>query len=343
MSKIGSMKYQVESALKTINLIGQSKHEEKKKIKSNKVHGIYSVKYFRKVLGSSILFARYAGDQFQIKSIFQLQPEHYVHYIEHLQKQEVTKGYLTNVESHLIKLQTAMRLISEQNRRKPVVFIEKRLISWRDKEKPKDRSYTMEEIQEFEKHMPPLAVTAMRMSVNLGFRTVTICNIRAEHVVEKEDGRLRIEIFKGTGITKGGRYLFVDVPREYESELRGLIAGKKTHEKILKIKENSLRQALSRACKTTGIISAGFHGFRHTYARKRLEQVTGERFEEGRVMIAHILKNRSEGRRADHDIPKDKQDPDRELFEFVQDSVNVVHSELGHGKSRWALVAVYMS
>lgn len=44
----------------------------------------------------------------------------------------------------------------------------------------------------------------MRMSLNLGFRTVTICNIRVEHVVIHPDGRVEIDIPVGTGITKGG-------------------------------------------------------------------------------------------------------------------------------------------
>lgn len=343
MEKIGSLTYQVESALKTINLIAQSKHEEKQKIKSNKVTGIYGIQYFRKVLGGCILFVQHVQEHFHIKSIFQLRAEHYVHYIEHLQQKEVTNGYITNVESYVIKLQTAMRLISQRNGRKPTTFIDKRLINWRTKEKPKDRSYTPEEIDAFRKHMSPVVAAAMDMSVNLGFRTVTLCNIRVEHVVPKENGNLRIEIVKGTGITKGGRFLYVDVPEKYEAQLRGLISGKEPYEKILKIKENSLRKALSRACKETGISSAGFHGFRHTYARNRLEQVMGERFEEGKVILTHILKNHSAGRRADHGIPKDKEDPDREWFDFVEASVNVVHSELGHGKSRWALVAVYMS
>ncbi|MBP1934859.1 tyrosine-type recombinase/integrase [Ammoniphilus resinae] len=343
MQKLGSMKYQVESALKVINYIGQSKHEAKKKIGSNKVTGIYSIKYFRKVLGSSILFSQFAKREFKIKSIFELQPEHHAAYIDELQQKEVTKGYLTNVESHLLKLQTAMRLISEKNHRKPVTFMEKRLISWKDKEKPKDRSYTEEEIQKLEPHFSRAVATAMRMSLNLGFRTVTICNIRVEHVVTQEDGSLRIEIPDGKGITKGGRFLYLNVSSSYAPELIGLIKNKGPKDKILPLKENTLRQGLKRACEASGVESAGFHGFRHTYARRRLEQIMGDRFTEGKIMIDYILKNRDRGRRMDDGISKDPLDPYRKSFEWVQDCVNIVHGELGHGKSRWALVAVYMS
>jgi len=344
MQKLGSMKYQVESVLNVINYIGQSKHEAKKKIGgSNKVTGIYSIKYFRKVLGSCILFAQYARREFGVKSIFDLKPEHHAAYIHWLQGQRVTNGYLTNVESHLLKLQTAMRLISEKNHRKPVTFMQERLIDWRKKEMPKDRSYTQEEIDKLESHMSKRVATAMRLSVNLGFRTVTICNIRVEHVVTQEDGSLRIEIPDGKGITKGGRFLYLNVPSSYVPELLDLIKNKGPKDKILPLKENTLRQGLKRACEASGVESAGFHGFRHTYARRRLEQIMGDRFSEGKIMIDYILKNRERGRRMDDGISKDAMDPDRQLFGWVQDCVNIVHGELGHGKSRWALVAVYMS
>lgn len=121
------------------------------------------------------------------------------------------------------------------------------------------------------------------------------------------------------------------------------MAGKDPKDRIMDIKENTLRQGLSRACKRSGVVSAGFHGFRHTYARRRLEEIMGERWIDGKAMIHYVLKNRERGKRIDYGIPKDEADPDRQSFEWVQDCVNIVHGELGHGKSRWALVAVYMS
>lgn len=352
------MKYQVESALNEINCIGQSKFHAKKKLGGkNKVVGIYSIKYFRKVIGTCIRFSRFARKWFQAKTIFDLRPEHYYAYIAQLQAENVTKGYLCNVESHLIKLQTAMHVMAEKYYGKPVVFIEKRLISWRDKEEPEDRSYTEEEICLLESNMSTNVAKAMRMSLNLGFRTVTICNVRKKHVVSHSDGRVEINIPDGKGITKGGRWLGrgpnydqapLWVPPSYVPELLRLIEGKEDTDRIINIKEGTLRGGLSKACKRSGVISAGFHGFRHTYARRRLEGVMGDRWTEGKMMIDYILKNRDCGRRIDYGICKRikdqvEQDPDRLLFEWVQDCVNIVHAELGHGKSRWALVAVYMS
>ena len=353
MGKKGSMKYQVQEALKVIDCMGESKHEAKKKIGgSNKVVGIYSIKYFRKVLGSCIIFTRFARREYGIETLFDLRPEHHAAYMDQLQVEDVTKGYLCNVESHLLKLQTAMRVISERNHRQPVIFMKRRLISWRDKEKPKDRSYTEEETQLLEPYMSAQVAKAMRMSLNLGFRTVTICNIRVEHVVIHPEGSVEIDIPNGKGITKGGRWLGrgpqrnqapLWVPAAYVPELLSLIKGKDPKDRIMSIKENTLRQGLARACRRSGVISAGFHGFRHTYARRRLEEIMRERWTEGKVMIHHVLKNRERGKRMDDGISKDTNDPDRKCFEWVQDCVNIVHGELGHGKSRWALVAVYMS
>ncbi len=351
MSKLGSMKFQVVTELNQINFMGESKHLAKNQHPERKVEGIYGRNYFRQVLATSIRFAEFSRKEHRVKSLFDLQPKHHQAFIEHLKSKGVTIGYMVNVESHLLKLQTAMSKTSRRNKRDPVIFLEERLVDYREKESPEDRSYEGWEIELLEVNMSKNVAAAMRMSLHLGFRTITICNIRKEHIVCHPDGSMEIVIPHGKNILKGGRYLGrisekhlpLLVPDTYVAELKKLIEGKEPKDKILPIKENSLRQGLRRACMKSGVQSAGFHGFRHTFARRRLIKIMGKRYEEGKTMIDYILKNREQGRRMDYGIPKDVENPNRKIFNWVQDCVNVVHSELGHGKNRWALVAVYMS
>jgi integrase len=330
------LKNQVESALKEINYIGHSKRESRLAgVKEN----IHSIKYYRDVQGTAIRFAEFCRAQYGIRSIYQLMPEHTKGYLQALLDKGVTNGYLINVESHLQKLQSGMQKFSEKLGKSAVTFISGRQISPEQRESPKDRSYTPKEISRLEKAMSPGIRTAMQMSVNLGLRAREVANIRVEHIVKRPDGRMRVQIEQGKGVTKGGRFREIPVPARYEAALRQLIAGKPAEQKILKIKEGTLRSGLKRASDRSQVPSAGWHGFRHTYARERLEIILGERSKEGKEIIGRMLENRDQGRKVDAGI----RGQEKELFQTVKDAINTVHHELGHGDNRWGLVAVYMS
>jgi integrase len=331
-----SMKNQVQSVLKEINYIGHSKREARLAgVKEN----IHSIKYYRDVQGTAIRFAEFCREQYGVRSLYQLSPKHTKGYLQALQDKGVTQGHLINVESHLQKLQNGMQKFSEKLGKSSVTFIPGRQISPEQRELPKNRSYTPEEMSRLEEAMSPGVRTAMQMSVNLGLRAREVANIRVEHIVERQDGRLQVHIEHGKGVTKGGRFREIPVPARYEAALRQLIHGKPLDQKILKIKEGTLRSGLKRASDRSQVPSAGWHGFRHTYARERLEIILGDRIQEGKEMIGQMLENRSEGRKVDAGI----NGQEKELFQTVKDAINTVHHELGHGDNRWGLVAVYMS
>lgn len=331
-----SLKNQVQSVLKEINRIGSSKREARL---AGEKENIHSIKYYRDVQGTAIRFAEFCRDQYDVRNIYELTPEHTKGYLQALLDKGVTKGHLINVESHLQKLQSGMQKFSEKLGKPRVTFILGRQISPEQRELPKDRSYTAEEISRLEKAMSSGVRTAMQMSINLGLRAREVANIRVEHIVERPDGKLQVQIEQGKGITKGGRFREIPVPVQYEAALRKLIAGKSGDQKILKIKEGTLRSGLKRASDRSQVPSAGWHGFRHTYARERLERILGERSREGKEMIERMLENRAAGRKVDAGI----RGQDKELFQTVKEAINTVHHELGHGDNRWGLVAVYMS
>jgi integrase/recombinase XerD len=317
---------------------------------------IHSVDYYQEVRGTAIRFMEHAKETAGVKNIWELKPEHTRNYLKHLGSTGASKGYLVNVESYLKKFQTAAGKFCENIGKEPSAFFEGRKYSAKERERPVNRSYTPDEVRQLAKHMSPQVRDGMEMAVNLGFRTKTIANIRAEHIVRHEDGRLEVRIDDGRGITKGGRFLGRGpdgnhppffVPAAYVPHLERLLHGKKLHEKILPVKESTLRSGLARACKKTGIKSRGFHGFRHTFARNRLDELLGDRKEAGRELIGRMLKNKAEGRRIEAGVPlRWKQEGTSDappLYRFVLDCIDQVHVGLGHGESRWELMEVYMS
>lgn len=95
---------------------------------------------------------------------------------------------------------------------------------------------------------------------------------------------------------------------------------------------------VNAACKAAGINQdgRGCHGFRHTYARSRMEQVmSGDQ----RFMMQRIINNCKVGRKADYGILTDK---DKVLYLSTKEKMDRIHSELGHGKNRWELAMRYM-
>lgn len=331
-----SLKNQVQSVLKEINYIGHSKREARL---AGSKENIHSIKYYRDVQGTAIRFTEFCRDHYGIRSVYQLAPEHTRGYLQSLADKGVTKGHLINVESHLQKLQSGMQKFSEKQGKSPITFISGREVSPEQREVPKNRSYTREELERLEKAMSPGVRTAMQMSVQLGLRAREVANIRVEHIVERSDGRLQVHIEQGKGVTKGGRFREIPVPERYESVLRQLIKGKSPEQKILAIKEGTLRSGLKRACDRSQVPSSGWHGFRHTYARERLESILGGYSVQGKGIIGCMLRNREQGRKVDAGLRKEE----KGVFVIVRDAINTVHHELGHGNNRWGLVAIYMS
>lgn len=176
----------------------------------------------------------------------------------------------------------------------------------------------------------------------LGLRVKEAATIRVEHFKKEEQG-WKVNIAKGTGITKGGRFRYLDVPKSFERELERMLYGKSPGEQLVSIKLDTIRQSVSKGLKKAGIVQKGrgCHGFRHAFARERVADLMKDRGlnEKGYTMLQRVLENRVEGKLANYGIFREE---DKRLFEQVRQVINVVHGEIGHGNDRWDLAEVYM-
>ncbi|MGO4344531.1 tyrosine-type recombinase/integrase [Paenibacillus sp. MCAF9] len=333
---MASITYQMKCALQEINQINESKINARE---SNDFDNIHSIKYYKDTLDTAVKFGGFCKESFGVKKVADISNTHYESFMKFNENKGCTVGHLINLESHLLKLQIGISKMVESKKMNVVFkpFVEKRMYNPSDREPPKNRSYTQDEISKFDSIFSHSVRDAMQMSIQLGLRIREVCNLRIEFVVEK-NGEMHIHIppGEGKGITKGGRFRSLPVPAQYQSKLRELIINRNSKDKILNVKQGTLRSALKRACDKLGIKSRGWHGFRHTYARNRLELLLGDKKEIGKDIIREMLNNREKHLKIDQKIIH----PD---LEVVQKMINQIHSELGHGENRWGLMAVYLS
>lgn len=329
--------YQVEQAIKKINYIGISK----KTLRDQKAEtGIHSTTQIKHVLSVGQNFGKWAKDQ-GVKDLFQLKRSHYRDYMAYMQATGVSNGHLINLETNLRLLQKGMQKVSEEKGMSGREWIPKtRLIDTASREKPKDRSYTAEEVKEVREKLSENAKVGADLQQAFGLRLREAAHTRVAHVVEK-DGKLfwRASEKKGalntaTGVTKAGRGRETPCRPEYEARVRELIQGKEPAEFISQVKYNTLKSAYNRA----GV--KGSHSFRHTYARETLKRELQKRGIEapGREILQRMIENREAGYRKDHTITKDE----RPLYREVVKVMDKVQECLGHGEGRIDLAEVYL-
>lgn len=222
---------------------------------------------------------------------------------------------------------------------------EKRVTSLKGIQKPKNRSYSDSEYQKILQHIPPKSRDAVMLTRELGLRIREAVRVEVQHFKPIEGGgwKLQINQGQGGGITKGGRYRETPVPKSFERELERMLHDKRRSEKLVSVQRDTVRRAVNEACRNIGISQngRGLHGFRHSYSRARLDELLNKKglYNEGRMMIERIMQNRDNGRLTDYGIFNSK---DKKMYELVKAAIDQVHSEIGHGKDRWDLAAVYM-
>jgi len=332
-----NLTYQAEQAIKEINYIAESKRERRQ---SNE-HGIHSYKQMKETISVVMNFVKWLKTE-KVKSIYNLTEREYKGYIQFKHDSDVLNGHLMNIETGLRHLEKGMAKVSEKLGRKPVKWTpEKRIISFKAREEPKDRSYTKDEIEAIISHCSHKVGIGITLSWKIGLRAKEVINLRVEHVdLEREELIFTEKTAKG--VTKGGRYRLIPIPSDFVNVLTSIVTNKGIEELVLGLtNESTLRDGLSRACKKAGIKSRGIHGFRHTYARNRLNDLLNEKgiSEVGGKMMKRIFNNIAKGKKADYGIYTDK---DRQIFHQVKQCIDIVHGELGHGKDRWDLAKVYM-
>jgi hypothetical protein len=335
-----SIVHQVKVAINELDRIGQSKREMRKDGKQ----GIHSLKQKQETLSASQNYVRWAKNKFGVKSIYDLNERHYRAYMGFLESEGRSVGHRQNVETALRHLQKGMNLRSEKFGKEENVFVpEKRVTNWREKASPTNRSYSPEEYQKILEQLPANSRDAVMLCRELGLRVRESVRIEVQHFHPVKDGGWKLEIKKGTGITKGGRFREVQVPESFHLNLERMISGKGVHERLISVERDTVRRAVNEACRRAGISQKGrgTHGFRHAYSRERIDQLFKEQgiHLQATRMLERIMANRDQGRLVTYGVFSKK---DKTLFEKVKQIIDQVHSEIGHGKDRWDLAAVYM-
>ncbi|MFF0566015.1 site-specific integrase [Bacillus velezensis] len=334
-----SIVHDVKTAINELDRIGQSKRELRKEGK----HGIHSLKQKKETLSASQNYVKWVRKEYGVKSIYELKKEHYEAYMGFLEREGRSVGHRRNVETALRHLQKGMDLRSEKFGKEKNVFVpSKRVTDWKEVKKPTNRSYSKEEYQKILKNLPVNSRDAVMLCRELGLRVREAVRVEVQHFQPTDSG-WQLIIEDGKGITKGGRFRELVVPDHFKGQLERMINEKKGHERLVTVERDTVRRAVNEACRKARIIqnARGTHGFRHAYSRERVNLLFKERGipETGPKMVERIMSNRDQGRLANYGIVSDR---DKVLFEQVKQVIDKVHQEIGHGKDRWDLAAVYM-
>lgn len=335
----GSIVHDVKVCLNEIDMIGKSKRDARQA----GIQGIHSLKQKEHTMSACQNFVKWTRDQFGVRKVHELSQEHYKAYIDYMEREGLSVGHRQNVETAIRHLQNGLNARSERFGKDVILFTpEKRLTTPDVSEGLSNRSYTNAEVKALLRNVPATTGDAVKLMRGLGFRVREAAHIRAEHFIQTDKG-WRVQIDKGAGITKGGRFRHFDVPKSFEKELERMLQGKDPMDRLVRIQVDTIRESVSNGLKKAGIEQnrRGCHGFRHAYARERVDRIFKERGLEnsGHQMMERILSNREIGRQADYGILKNE---DKQLYETVRGVINQVHSEIGHGANRWDLAMRYM-
>ena len=328
---------EVSESLRAIDKIGESKRAARRTGDS----GIHSTKQMRNTISDAQNFAKWVRDKHKILSLNDVKQEHYKSYIAHLQEKGVSNGHIRNIETSLRLLEKGILKHSERSnshlKRFEGFCPEIRLVTYQKNENAQNRAYSPAEMQQIRTHCSPEVQKSVDLMQNLGFRVRESVNVRVEHFVRNQEGWcLRIE--NGAGITKGGRYREIPVSKEFEPRLERLLQNKSPEQRIVTVSSTTVRDGVHAACKKAGIeqVNRGTHGFRHAYARNRMEQLSTPAHQQ---MMNRILENRENGRKSDYGILKAE---DKQLYNETKTIMDTIHGELGHGKDRWELAVRYL-
>lgn len=332
---------EVKNCLRLINRIGHSKREARHQGQ----RGIHSQKQWEHTLSASQNFVKWCRQEKGVQSLSELSTEHYIAYLNHLEKENRSVGHRRNVETAIRLLNEGIQLYFKQIKKDPPQFVpEKRMTDWRELKKPRNRSYSFEEYEAILKHASTEAGKAIKLMWNLGLRIKEAANIRGHHFSESE-GKMMVLIQSGeaSGITKGGRFRITPVPDHFKEDLKEILANRKAEETVVAVKYETIRHAVYQACKKAEIEQdgRGCHGFRHAYVRNRLVEELKKAgiFEEAQEMLNRIFENRDQDKLSDYGIFSNEK---KNLYYRIKMIMNQIHQEIGHGDDRWDLAEVYM-
>lgn len=335
--KSASLSYDIKQAIQEVDQIGKSKRDARKNGDKRFIH---SYKQKKETMSVGQNFAQWAKQHHQVKRLTDVTETHYRAYIAFKQQEGISKGHLKNIETGLRHIEKGLALKAARLGKQPIQFTtNKRLIT--GKPTPINRSYRQEEFEHIRPFLSANGQAGVDLMRHLGLRVEEATQVRAEHFQQIGDN-WRLVIKNGQGITKGGRYRFMSIPERFNKRLEALLSDKRSSDRLVPIKRDTLRENVRNAFYKAGLSTngRGAHGFRHLYARDRFKHLLKERQigSEGYDMLQRIIENKDIGRAANYGIHQAKHD----LFRQVEEVVNLIHAEMGHGAGRWDLAKVYL-
>ena len=112
-----------------------------------------------------------------------------------------------------------------------------------------------------------------------------------------------------------------------------MCTGKEEHERLVNLSAGTVMNEVKAACKQLNIKSNGTHGFRHSYARDRVDQLMTQA---EKTLFSSCMNRYVENKNFDYGIHN------REFYQSMKEKMDQVHGELGHGKDRFDLAVRYM-
>lgn len=335
----------VKDALHEIDRIGKPKRSIGKNGKVTKNTGeIHSKKQKEHDQSNCMNFVKWAKAEHGVRRLNHVKEHHVRAYLDFKKAEGLTIKHVQNIETSLKHLQNGSEAFFRRFDRKVERFMPKeRIIGSEGVKKPENRSYSEKETVVVKNHVSANVLKAVELMRGLGLRSSEALSVRKDHFQRGENGKWTLLIGKGESITKGGRPREIPVRDSFTPTLEKLLEGKGEKDQLVKLHDRTLRRGISAALKKEGIEQKrrGGHGFRHAYARERVSELMQERGlnEKGHAMLRRCLANYDLGRKVNYGIHSNG---DRQLYSKVKNVIDTVHSELGHGKDRWDLAAVYM-
>ncbi|WP_391558946.1 tyrosine-type recombinase/integrase [Robertmurraya sp.] len=347
MGKRGSIVHQCKTALQATERYGHSKRQEIARYGKSNVKGTFNWDTLKQYLSSSINFARWCKQEYEIRDIREIDRTMYEEYIE-FKRGEVSEGWIGGIQNGLRKLEEGIiKEAKNEGIELDVDFFSTGGRVSNETNPPKDRSYTVEEREQILSEMDGHEKDATELSFELGTRLRETVELRVENIViTRRHMYLEFKDGESQGQTKGARGRIKEIPKEYRPKVRELIAGKEKGDRIFDgISKRSLTDSFRTACEDAGIESHGFHGTRHTFAREAIEtyaEKVAEKYEIDREDIIEakdrIIENIRKGEEKDYGFGENE----RELYEASIESMDKVMDDLGHGPGRTQLYVVYL-
>ncbi len=303
MSGSGSITYQVVAVFRELQKSGESKRDAKKRnrralhqltgrwvpLNMTPVDGIYAFKTHKVYLNMAINYAKWCRAQYGIWNLTQLDMAtmgtRYVKecYLDRGRTAYTLRTVLPALDKLALAVERKFRCSVGKVDRKALGPLPKRhrsLRRWAGAYEPEHASAVVAWVAE--RHL--LVSLVLDLQWRCGLRISEAVGLRAR-MVDLEAGVLRIE---DTTITKGGRDRKVElpIPKELLVRLVPLVGNARGPEDRIfgRLRDDSVRRWMRRACDALGMSRHGTHGLRYRFAKNLLSQLATEGVDKVKAM-----------------------------------------------------------